>query len=59
MDDLQKDLWELSDKYGLHIDHLRMKIEQMIMEMELAVQSGIAMIGYDDTIYIFGKDDKE
>lgn len=52
MDKLQKDLWDLSDKYGLHIDHLRMKIEQMIMEHDLAIQSGLAFVKYKDTIHI-------
>lgn len=63
MDELQKDLWELRKKYDIHIDVIRLKVEQMIMEHELAIQSGIAMIEYKDTIYIIDEkpnlDDKK
>lgn len=58
MDDLQKDLWNLRKKYNLHIDHLRMKIEQMIMEHELACQSGVKFVGYGNTIHIIDEKEK-
>jgi hypothetical protein len=60
MDNLEKDIWELVTKYHLNIDYIRLKVDQMIMEYELAIQSGIAWIEYNDMmkqkkIRIFGK----
>lgn len=52
MDELQKDIWELRKKYGLHINDLKLKIDQMIMEHDLSIKSGIEMFEYKGTIHI-------
>lgn len=50
MDELQKDLWKLLEKYKMRPEVFILKLEQMIMEHELACESGILAFQYGDTI---------